>query len=58
VKELQERNKQIILKNQEENGETLEQHIPRDILNKAGNKEQKGDGDEEPKGAEEDKKLK
>jgi hypothetical protein len=36
VKELQERNKQIIQQNQEEKGEILSENIPRETLEQAG----------------------
>ena len=57
VKELQEKNKEIIKQNQEDKGETLKENIPRDTLEEAEDEE--AEGDEEPKGAEEkEKKVK
>jgi hypothetical protein len=46
VKELQERNEQIIQQNQEEKSEVLSKNIPREILEPAGVEEQKGDDEE------------
>ena len=53
VKELQEKNKEIIKQNQEDKGETLKENIPRDTLEEA---EDEGAEGEEPKGAEEKEK--
>ena len=47
MKELQERNEQIIQQNQEENGEVLSENIPRETLEQAGVEEQKGEEEEE-----------
>ena len=52
VKELQEKNKEIIAKNQAEMNQTVEEHIPAKTFNQAGVKEQKGEAKEEQKGAE------
>ena len=54
VKELQEKNKEIIKQNQEDKGETLKENIPRDTLEEAEDEE--AEGDEEPKSAENKKK--
>ena len=55
VKELQEKNREIIKQNQEEMSEILQDNIPRDTLEEAEDEEAEG---EEPKGAEEkEKKL-
>jgi hypothetical protein len=57
VKELQQKNKEIITQNQEETSDTLQNAIPRDTLEEAEDEE--AEGDEEPKGAEEkEKKVK
>jgi hypothetical protein len=47
VKELQEKNKEIIAKNQAEMNQTVEKHIPAKTLNQAGAEEQKGEAEEE-----------
>ena len=56
VKELQEKNKEIIKQNQEDMSETLQDNIPEKTLKQGGAEEQEGEGDEEPKGGVEEEK--
>ena len=56
VKELQEKNKEIIKQNQEDMSETLQDNIPEKTLKQGGAEEQEGKGDEEPKGGVEEEK--